>query len=110
MKPTDEQVRKFWEWCGFTFCDDGIAATMPLIDLNNLFKWAVPKLSQDDQYPQIRAITIEPAMCDELMYSCYLLCEILHDDGSLEREEFTGYSEELAHAIFWAIWGIMEAE
>lgn len=74
-KPTEEQLEKFWEWCGFRtvvepFVNDsgyhGIGTSFfypnskqasaystqvedmsylyPVIDLNNLFKYAVPKL------------------------------------------------------------------
>jgi len=59
MKPTGDQIRKFWEWCGFR---RKLSASenphywlapnakmpygnkLPRIDLNNLFIWAVPKL------------------------------------------------------------------
>jgi len=71
MKPTEEQM-KFWEWCGFEkqLLEDlpksyrhegnlgwkyptdsiGVADTrkqLPDIDLNNLFKYAVPKLRRE---------------------------------------------------------------
>ena len=64
MKPTQEQIKEFWEWCGFRFVEDkGYDYTLrewevhypngewhhaykseigELIDLNNLFKYAVP--------------------------------------------------------------------
>lgn len=53
MKPTDEQIKEFWEWCGQvtvrrvrshepgSFRDQ---AYYPTLDLNNLFKYAVPNL------------------------------------------------------------------
>lgn len=64
MKPTEEQRIKFWEWCGFTtkpfapqyatpeepdpvyvFDPEGNSVSnFPPIDLNNLFKYAVPFL------------------------------------------------------------------
>ena len=62
-QPTKEQIQKFWEWCGFHFqtldelkpkyrhpanlrwvYPDGDTGGLPAIDLNNLFKYAVPKL------------------------------------------------------------------
>ena len=54
MKPTKEQIKEFWEWCGqkqYTFAPqfnrDGYlgkpyTTELPPIDLNNLFKYAVP--------------------------------------------------------------------
>jgi len=73
-KPTQEQIREFWEWCGFERArfeptvkgvskyqyevgywvyPDNITDKMiwsqelPSIDLNNLFKYAVPKLDKE---------------------------------------------------------------
>jgi hypothetical protein len=64
-KPTENELREFWEWCGFKFEESypGVQwglykvtypdghYTLPVhtndelpIDLNNLFKYAVPKL------------------------------------------------------------------
>jgi len=69
-EPTDEQIKEFWEWCGLHYCQyiNKVTGTtecsnglpMPYgwilpkamgirlgelpIDLNNLFKYAVPKL------------------------------------------------------------------
>ena len=60
--PTDAELKKFWEWCGFAYreskctvmgkayfhpLDDGIGySILPDLDLNNLFKYAVPKLDK----------------------------------------------------------------
>ncbi len=46
MKPTDEQIREFWEWCGVTPSYQDIRdyiPTFPPLDLNSLFQYAVPK-------------------------------------------------------------------
>ena len=55
-QPTQEQIKEFWEWCGFSVkCENDIHywydpkgkfydMHSPFIDLNNLFKYAVPKL------------------------------------------------------------------
>lgn len=72
-EPTQEQIREFWEWCGQLIkcywckgsgkrlyswskestylcpCCDAKGFHHPSIDLNNLFKYAVPKL-QDKEY------------------------------------------------------------
>ncbi len=54
MKPTDEQKREFWKGCGLKegtygwLYDPNNRPDLPIfppIDLNNLFKYAVPKLS-----------------------------------------------------------------
>ena len=54
--PTLEQQKILWEWCGFSYDYWGdklsiiypdnqtIADMSPIVDLNNLFKWAVPKV------------------------------------------------------------------
>ncbi len=53
-EPTEEQIREFWEWCGFVHGswqgwfepkENGgryIGDDLPPVDLNNLFKYAVP--------------------------------------------------------------------
>ena len=62
-EPTEEQIKEFWEWCGLTIYEDDTTFTlwqdsrgklvccghtdrMLDIDLNNLFKYAVPKLKE----------------------------------------------------------------
>uniref|UniRef100_A0A6M3JNV7 Uncharacterized protein n=1 Tax=viral metagenome TaxID=1070528 RepID=A0A6M3JNV7_9ZZZZ len=54
-KPTNEQIKEFWEWCGFKVAlgklywypdkEFSPARRLPSVDLNNLFKYAVPKLN-----------------------------------------------------------------
>ena len=50
---TRERIQKFWEWCGLSkrggywwYDSSGkhLTSEVPPIDLNNLFKYAVPKL------------------------------------------------------------------
>jgi hypothetical protein len=36
---TNEELKEFWEWCGFKELE-----TKPELTLDNLFKWAVPKV------------------------------------------------------------------
>jgi len=53
-EPTEAQVKEFWEWCGFSigeYIDEWVAPDsytcfhgMPPLNLNNLFKYAMPKL------------------------------------------------------------------
>ena len=48
-EPTEAQIKEFWEWCGFTISGDWAYLNspyrrgIPSVDLNNLFKYAVPK-------------------------------------------------------------------
>jgi len=70
-KPTQEQIKEFWEWCGFRhFVETKYSRSvekweypkpygvkrdrsyLPDIDLNNLFKYAVPKIREQlkDEY------------------------------------------------------------
>lgn len=110
MKPTDEQIKKFWKWCGFRIEEapslytpmneplryykvlrfpDGehnLDLQYPLIDPNNLFKYAVPKL-----------FTGQSKM--ERNGTYLLLCKAMRDytDG-----------QNPALALFWAIWKVIE--
>jgi hypothetical protein len=54
-QPTEQEIEKFWKWCGFTerggfpVWPDGKTwpqrdVKLPAINLNNLFKYAVPRL------------------------------------------------------------------
>jgi len=60
MNPTNKQLKRFWEWCGlykdlatdgehYWFKEEEIVSPTddkgnPIIDLNNLFRYAIPKL------------------------------------------------------------------
>ena len=102
MKPTEEQVRRFWRWCGFSVdgvgiyhCPDGISEVRysPKIDLNNLFKWAVPKL-RDEYYVQI---------C-----TYYHDGEYLAQVDSAMKQGGVAVNKDPALALFWAIWEVMK--
>jgi len=105
MNPTNEQLKSFWEACGFKqvsrfggslsqateylwlYPEDKHYKDLPPIDLNNLFKWAVPKLqyqvnlknirdgwfcmlfNSDREPPRIEAIDEDPALA--LFWVCY---------------------------------------
>ncbi len=93
-----EQIKEFWEWCGLTekletgdtyhcwYKDEVLVFQyyhfMDSVDLNNLFKYAVPKL---DEYS---APSVEYAMGK--------FCEAIykHQDPAL--------------ALFWAIWEVIK--
>lgn len=81
MEPTQEQIEEFWEWCGLRYeCYDTPAmphqggawldtsgklanedepCELPPIDLNNLFKYAVPKLDQSRYYHALKSIFLK---------------------------------------------------
>ena len=74
-EPTEAQIREFWEWCGFIFHDYIVyeyehrdtrvedpywenpqgheVLALPKLDINNLFKYAIPKLYQNGYYYEI---------------------------------------------------------
>lgn len=105
-RPTEEQIREFWEWCGFKFYPrgshdkfhrldaflypDGTWHTVtPLIDLNNLFMYAVPKFKFE--------------------YGSDALLELLYDWASSIAT--SDWNDELpALTLFWALWEVKEGK
>ena len=68
-RPTEEQIKEFWEWCGFTndrgenweklgWFASPLVEGYPSIDLNNLFKYfLLPLLERDlDLYYKVLAL------------------------------------------------------
>ena len=52
-KPTAKEIKEFWEWCGlkvtwqrdkFVVVEGELTEEIVFLDLNSLFKYAVPKL------------------------------------------------------------------
>jgi len=118
MKPTKEQIKKFWEWCGFyqervkEVYDIGYStmwrnnkgywhSALPPIDLNNLFKYAVPKL-------------IELNYSFDIWNGSHQMISLIDEWGvqlSLPTRVFhTEIQETLALALFWAINKAIEEE
>ena len=111
-EPTKAQVKEFWEWCGLDLkgyhCDgDGqfvkyIGSNRWIwhlpIDLNNLFKWAVPKVNSSGYYVN-------------LSQTIYKIdgwhCKVWADDA-----EIYGKSKhsDPALALFWAIWEVIHGQ
>jgi len=105
MKPTEEQVKKFWEWCGIYrdlatdgnyrwFKGEEIISPVdgngdPIIDLNSLFRWAVPTLFQR---MDLQSINFSQRPNDE--------CEVILWFYSGLRVSGLGIKEE--DALFWA--------
>jgi hypothetical protein len=112
MKPTEEQVKKVWEWCGFwydTTKSTGLVmeigwrspsgkvlggchvSYLPKIDLNNLFKYAVPKLNAYGFY-----------YATELSDEHRVWVEINGQIGGVVKDK------DPALALFWAIYKVIE--
>lgn len=92
-QPTEEQIKEFWEWCGFTILlegmclyprDKGVSGRvkpLPPIDLNSLFLYAIPKIKSE--FPNWKSV--------------------LHD----WVEGLSGnYYDALV--LFWAVWKVKE--
>jgi len=101
-EPTGEQIKELWEWCGFTQnriqipaagidrpdgtwnTPDGIDIGMlwlPSINLNHLFKYAVPKLKRE--YPNWKVPLID------------------------WLDKMKGDYEQDTLLLFWAIWEVI---
>ena len=102
MNPTQEQIKELWEWCGWSsngaywfspFPNEHSAKNLPSIDLNNLFKYAVPKLD----YPNMLlyyVVNVKEWYCVLRMAS--------------HPWEIGEFSETPALALFWAIYKVMK--
>jgi len=107
MKPTQEQIKEFWEGCGMGIervrIPDPldypkhklmtIRESYPLIDLNTLFKYAVPKL-------ELLQIILQP---DTDEWYCGITTDF---DEQTELYEASGGTP--AEALFWAIYKVMK--
>ena len=107
MQPNDEQVKEFWEWCGFKliprfggtdmtntlwrYPEDNVFADLPPIDLNSLFKYAVPKLLHYD-------VVLESGSGSGLY--------MVMTKKITEEPKYTA-NEDPALAFFWAIREVM---
>ena len=117
-KPTEAQIKEFWEWCGFksrlvwsdpadivprhqfTVWDypDGSGVTQnlsvnPPIDLNNLFKYAVPKLHRKEGN-----VAIVSHITEE---------EGWHYSAKIGAGRISVEDKDPALALFWAICQVM---
>jgi len=101
---TNEQIKEFWEWCGgikrgewWDFQDGESIPQWELdIDLNNLFKYAVPKLTP-------KTLMIESYIENGVMlFSIAILSE--KKSGGL----WCGNDKDLATALLEAIWKVIK--
>ena len=117
-RPTDEQVKEFWEWCGWyikasptgtpywyhpLLGKDRWSGQFPIpIDLNNLFKYAVPKLTKDYTHLDILfeyGTHGNTTVICVISFSNYVTRQI----QTIARIE----DKDPALALFWAIWKVI---
>ena len=127
MKPTDEQVKKFWEWCGFKYkplsdwwtkswnreqlawhrpdgwpafdaCPNTDVFQLPLVDLNNLFKYAVPKLQEMDLWVGLGA--------EKQGWESWIFKGEPIEGNPLQKYEVKVTYKDPALALFWAIYKV----
>ncbi|KKK62670.1 hypothetical protein LCGC14_3002040 [marine sediment metagenome] len=113
--PTKEQIKELWEWCGFKLVDNSdyllaecpidypLGFHLPLIDLNNLFKYAVPRL-QPDHEVVLRWSSVEVRDGDRNYPVCPKGWEatVFGQKGSLIDTSGVHPSDP-ALALFWAL-------
>ena len=98
-QPTEKQIKKLCEWCGlrkdgnFWHDPEGkqLSEELPSIDLNSLFKWAVPNLQ--DKGEVISLIAYEHAG-----FGCRI-ASVFTTTGAHTMVE----DKDPALALFWAI-------
>ncbi len=96
-QPTQAQLQELWEWCGFKirgetegeklwYAPDGIVFNCgaPPLDLNNLFKYAIPKLKSE--FPNWKSVLLDWLNC------------------------LTGDYEKDVPTLFWLIWGVIHGK
>ena len=107
-EPTEAQIKEFWEWCGFwqdTYdkglwrFPDGytVAGELLPIDLNNLFKYAVPFL-QDKGY-MVELFSYEHKGYKVKVYNII---------GQVDIPIVITKDDDPALALFWALWQVKE--
>ncbi len=130
-QPTQGQIKEFWEWCGVKYKPDHdvFRVTLPdgesynfghnwvmdeiepPIDLNNLFKYAVPFLLEKHTIVETYSFKQENGLYysetevwdgDERQLKGKLVSKAFAQDFSLEKVN--------ALALFWALWQIKEAK
>lgn len=124
-QPTEQEIREFWEWCGLTLenrvgyqgCYKGIGYSgverigkhLPPRDLNNLFKYAIPKL--DDEW------TLEIISFRQKSGRYYSEAKIYGEVNNVkcgellarDWQEGENPDEVTALALFWVIKQVMDS-
>ena len=106
-EPTKEQIREFWEWCGFEF-DERWSEFNPYkdhngviqhsrtpIDLNNLFKYAVPKVIEKLDKQSVRFECFYRFIENEWVWVYWITDDLDHITHAID--------EDPALALYWAL-------
>lgn len=117
MEPTDEQIKEFWEYWGFFKeespdpdikwlyrAPDSMYISFkgyPPINLNNLFKWAVPKVFR------LGYNHLECRIDSRRDGDGYMWIISKYDKQVSIRSD---YLIDPALALFWAIWKVIKEE
>ena len=124
-KPTNEQIEEFWEWCGWNWevsppniCELGSIRYYhlagkesrfdgyPDVDLNNLFRWAVPKMdyaeiNYDYRQSEVLGKGYKETHSD-FIYSASVSLDV-YDEKHADVENI-----DPALALFWAIYEVIK--
>ncbi len=110
MKPTDKQIKEFWKWCGIDFfeTDGSLMGKTPIggvfelkVDLNNLFKYAVPKLTQPNEPFYFIGLSYDAESSD---------WDVLIADVDEQGIEYKTIDNDPALALFWACYEVMKGD
>jgi hypothetical protein len=107
--PTQAQLKKFWEWCGFKqlptyrtyLLGDEHFTLLPDLDLNNLFKYAVPRLSHSRRI----IFNIHNGINNRIPKT---ITEGWIVDIESNEFSYLGADYDPALALFWAIYKLIE--
>ena len=98
-EPTKEQIKEFWEWCGMSksptgywyYPDYSARPDAPELDLNNLFKWAVPKLYELGWEYEMKGYT-------------YHIVNLYKEERRIASKGL----KDPSLTLFWAIWELIK--
>jgi len=122
MKPTKEQIKEFWEWCGFVVKPNVVSLGtidwpdyvwhdpegsprpdrgLPSINLNNLFRWAVPRVTSMHGVGRRLQVKIVSSWGEsDGEYGVEI--------SNMGKRLSIFFDKNPALALFWAIWKVME--
>ena len=119
-EPTREQIKKLWEWCGFkevfskelwrferyketnhwwSAPNGRRFDELPPVDLNNLFKYAVPKLLPKHDFSIYWVLDVD---AQQGAWAISMSCRGYGKNGIIRLRD-----KDPALALFWAIWEVI---
>jgi len=114
MKPSDSEVKEFWEWCGikhptpkqapiardvvewWLYPDGDILCELPPIDLNNIFLYAAPKLGWFK------------VLFEHVEVSCDYYVTLTDFYLAQPCKEYEATNKDPALALFWTIYSLIK--